>query len=190
MRVIFPFVVRKATAHVDKKALNMRHQAQKGFHGIFVVIPQHQKVYLMYVPSTMKIISSYNVVFDESFSSAFAYTPQPYSETIDMRLSVTYTPCDKSSREKTGNIITFAQFEEAGLLSETRDNAGNCDESNDGSIIPPLLSKEEMNVMDSGDESEDEPMYMDMLEDICDGSQSHPSLNRREARYNICDCIK
>ena len=44
--------------------------------------------------------------------------------------------------------------------------------------------------MDSGDESEDEPMYMDMLEDICDGSQSHPSLNRREARYNICDCIK
>ena len=36
-------VVRKATVHVDKKALNMRHQAQKGFCGIFVVIPQQQK---------------------------------------------------------------------------------------------------------------------------------------------------
>ena len=43
LRVLFcPRVVQKA-AHVDKKALNMRHQAQKGFHGIFVVIPQHQK---------------------------------------------------------------------------------------------------------------------------------------------------
>ena len=38
-----PCVVRKATAHIDKKALNMRHQAQKGFRGIFVVIPHHQK---------------------------------------------------------------------------------------------------------------------------------------------------
>ena len=45
-------VVRKATAHVETKTLNMRHQAQKGFRGIFVGIPQHQKGYLVYVPST------------------------------------------------------------------------------------------------------------------------------------------
>ena len=38
-----PCVVRKATAHVETKTLNMRHQAQKGFRGIFVSIPQHQK---------------------------------------------------------------------------------------------------------------------------------------------------
>ena len=32
LRVLFcPCVVRKATAHVDTKTLNMRHQAQKGF---------------------------------------------------------------------------------------------------------------------------------------------------------------
>ena len=44
LRVLFcPFVVRKATAHFGTKALNMRHQAQKGFRGIFVGIPQHQK---------------------------------------------------------------------------------------------------------------------------------------------------
>ena len=44
LRVLFcPCVVRKATAHVDTKALNMRHQAQKGFCGIFVGIPEHQK---------------------------------------------------------------------------------------------------------------------------------------------------
>ena len=48
LRVLFcPCVVRKATAHVDTKTLNMRHQAQKGFRGIFVGIPQHQKGYLV-----------------------------------------------------------------------------------------------------------------------------------------------
>ena len=81
LRVLFcPCVVRKSTTHVETKALNMRHQAQKGFCGIFVGITQHQKGYLVYVPSTRKIISSYDIVFDESFSIALAYTSQPYPE--------------------------------------------------------------------------------------------------------------
>ena len=78
MRVIFLCVVRKATTHVGTKALNMHHQAQKGFRSIFVGIPQHQKGYIVYVPITRKIISSYDVVFDEIFSSVLAYTSQPY----------------------------------------------------------------------------------------------------------------
>ena len=80
LRVLFfPCVVWKSTAHVWKKALNMRHQAQKGFRGIFVGIPRHQKRYLVYVPITRKIISSYDVVFGESFSSALAYRSKSYS---------------------------------------------------------------------------------------------------------------
>ena len=48
LRVLFcPCVVRKATVHVETKTLNMRHQSQKGFHGIFVGIPEHQKGYLV-----------------------------------------------------------------------------------------------------------------------------------------------
>ena len=44
LRVLFfPCVVRKATAHVETKTLNMRHQAQKGCCGIFVGIPEHKK---------------------------------------------------------------------------------------------------------------------------------------------------
>ena len=40
LRVLFcPCVVRKSTAHVETKTLNMRHQAQKGFRSIFVGIP-------------------------------------------------------------------------------------------------------------------------------------------------------
>ena len=57
-------------------------------------------------------------------------------------------------------------------------------------IIPPLLSKEEIDAMDSGDESNDESMSTEMLEDICDGIQSHPSVNRREAHYKIRHRIK
>ena len=92
LRVLFcPCVVRKATAHVETNTLNMHHQAQKGFWGIFVGIPYHQKGYLVYVPSTRKLISSYDVVFDESFSSTLAYTSRPYSEAMAMRSAVTYT---------------------------------------------------------------------------------------------------
>ena len=82
------------------------------FRGIFVGIPEHQKGYLVYVPSTGNIISSYDVVFDESFSSVLAYTSQPYSEAMAMRPAVTYTPYVTSLIEQTGDVITFTQFEE------------------------------------------------------------------------------
>ena len=74
----------------------------------------------MYVPRTRKIISSYSVVFGESFSCALAYTSQPYSEAMDMHTDVLYTSYATSSRGETGDIIMFAQFEEGGLLSETQ----------------------------------------------------------------------
>ena len=32
-------------------------------------------------------------------------------------------------------------------------------------------------------------MFMDMLEDIRDVSQSHPNVNKREAHYKIRNCI-
>ena len=109
----------------------MRHQAQKGFHGNFVGIPQHQKIYLVYVPSKRKTIYSYDVVFDDFFSIALAYTSQTYSEATAMRPTVTYTPCAISSREQSDDIITFTQFEEGSILSETR-NYTESDEKFDG----------------------------------------------------------
>ena len=56
--------------------------------------------------------------------------------------------------------------------------------------MPPLISEEEMYAMDSGHESDDKPMYTDMLEDISDVSKSNLHLNRRESRYKIRDHIK
>ena len=99
LRVLFcPCVVRKATAHVETKTLNMHHQAQNGFSGIFVGIAEHQKGYHVYVTSTKKIISSYDVVFDETNSIALSYTSLPYPESMAVRPEVTYTLYATSSK--------------------------------------------------------------------------------------------
>ena len=107
-----------------------------------------------------------------------------------MCTDVTYTPYTTFSKEETGDIITFTQFEEGDLLSGTSENEESGEKSNNNSIMPPLVSKEEMDAKDSGDDAEDETMSMDMLEEIRDCSQSHQNINSREARYKICDCIK
>ena len=123
----------------------MRHQAQKGFRGIFVGIPQQKKGYLVYVPSTRKVISLYDVVFDKSFSSALSYTSQLYSEAMGIRPTVTYNPYAKSSKEQTGNVITFAQFEEGNLLTETRNDTEGGDESDSESI---MMSEQDIENLD------------------------------------------
>ena len=93
-------------------------------------------------------------------------------------------------QRKTGDIITLAQFEEGGLLSETRDDAESGDESDGDSIMLPPISEKEMNGMDSGDEYEYEPISTEMVEDINDGSQSHLNVNQRKARYKIHNRIR
>ena len=70
-----------------------------------------------------------------------------------IRPAVTYTPCATSSRKKTGNIFTFAQFEEGYIITKTCNDAESSEESDDDSIMPPLLSEKDMDAKDSGDES-------------------------------------
>ena len=109
LRVLFCLsVVIKSTANVYTKILNVCHQSQKGFQGIFVGIPKHQKGCLIFVPSTRKIFSSHDVVFYKSFSSVLAYTSRPYSEALTIQLSVSYILYATSYHEQTGDIITFA----------------------------------------------------------------------------------
>ena len=99
----------------------------------------------MYVPSTRKLISSYDVVFDERFSSALSYTSRSYAEAMEMRPAVAYTPYATSSKEQTGNVITSAHFEEGVLLTETRNNTESDDESDSESIT---MSKKDMENLD------------------------------------------
>ena len=89
----------------------------------------------MYLPSTRKILSSYDILFDKSFSSELAYTSRTYSEAMVMRPEVTYTLYATSLKEQTSDVITFAQFEEGYLLSETHNDT----ESDDASDIESIM---------------------------------------------------
>ena len=104
-----------------------------------------------------------------------------------MRPAVTYTPYATSSKEQTGYVITFALFEEGNILTETRNNVESGDKPNNESI---MMSEQDMENMNSGDESDHDLISTEMLEDICDGSQTHPSIDRREAKYKIRDSIR
>ena len=114
-----------------------------------------------------------------------------------MQTAVSYTPYATYSRGVTGDIITFPHFEEGGLLYETQNllsenynGTESSDKYGDNLTLSQLTGKEEIDVMSSFDESDAEPMSMEMLEYICDSSNSHPSINRRDACYNIHDRIK
>ena len=47
-----------------------------------------------------------------------------------------------------------------------------------------------MDAINYGDESDHDLISTEMLEDIPDGSQTHPNVNRREARYKIRDRVR
>ena len=91
-----------------------------------------------------------------------------------MRPAMTYKPCGTYLREQTGDIITFTQCEEGNILTKTRNDVESND---DDSIMPPLLIEEYMDAMDYGDESDNDLISTEMLEDIRDGSQSHLNVN-------------
>ena len=100
---------------------------------------------------------------------------------------VTYNPHATSLKEQTGDVITFAQFEEGYLLTETRNDAESCDESNRKSL---MMNKQDMENPDSNENSDDDHISTETLRDIRDGSQTHPKVNKREERRKICDRIK
>ena len=52
------------------------------------------------------------------------------------------------------------------------------------------MSEQNMENINSGDESDHDLISTDMLEDIRDVSQTHANANKMEAGYKIRDCIR
>ena len=104
-----------------------------------------------------------------------------------MRPEVTYTPYATSLKEQTGDVIMFVQFEEGNIWTETRNDAESGGESNNE---PIMMSEQDMENINYGDESDHDLISTEMLEDIRDGSQTHPNVNRRAAHYKIRDSIR
>ena len=53
-----------------------------------------------------------------------------------------------------------------------------------------MMSEQDMDAMNSGDESDHDLISTEMLEDIRDESHTHLNVNRREAHYKIRDRIR
>ena len=62
-----------------------------------------------------------------------------------MRPAVTYTPYATSSKEQTGDVITFTQFEEVNSLTETPNDTESGDKSDSESV---MMSKQDMENID------------------------------------------
>ena len=84
-----------------------------------------------------------------------------------MRPTVTYTPYTTSSKEQTGDVITFAQFEEGDLLTETRNDTKIGDKSDSESI---MMSEKDMDNLDEKEKFDDDLISMETLHDIRDGN--------------------
>ena len=84
-----------------------------------------------------------------------------------------------SSKEQTGNVITFAQFEEGSLWTETCNDTESDDESDSKSI---MMSEKDMENIDEKEKFDDDLISTETLHDICDGNQTHPNIDKREAR--------
>ena len=48
-----------------------------------------------------------------------------------------------------------------------------------------MMSKQDMDTINSGDESDHDLISTEMLEDIRDGSQTHPNVNKNVIKYVI-----
>ena len=104
-----------------------------------------------------------------------------------MRPEVAYTPYDTYSKEQTGDVIMFAQFEEGNLLTETCNDTESGDESDSESI---MMSEQDMENIDEKEKFNDDLISTETLHDIRDGNQTHPKIDKREARRKIRDRIK
>ena len=53
-----------------------------------------------------------------------------------------------------------------------------------------MMSEQDMENLDGKEEFDDDHISTEMLEDIRDGNQTHPNIDKREARLKIRDRIK
>ena len=84
-------------------------------------------------------------------------------------------------------MITFTQFDEGNLLTETRNDTESGDESDNESI---MMSEQDMENLDEKEKFNDDLISTETLHDIRDGNQTHPKIDKREIRLKIRDRIK
>ena len=78
-------------------------------------------------------------------------------------------------------------FFEENILTETRNDTESGDESDSESL---MTNEQDMENLDSNEKSDHDLIYTETLEEIFDGSQTHPNVNKRESSYKIRDLVR
>ena len=156
----------------------MGHHSKKGFQGIFVGITQHQTGYLIYVLSKRKMVSSHDVLLDETFYSVLQYTSYVYSEALMTLTELSYITYTTLSHGQTDDIITFENFEDGNLV----ENEWNSEEDEPISAL--------INDFYTYDNSEEGYISTNALEDIRYVTYIHPEINSRDDILKIRDGIR
>ena len=78
-----------------------------------------------------------------------------------VRPAVTYTPYVTSSKEQTGDVIMFAQFEEGNIWTETCNDTESGDKTDSKSL---MISKQDMENLNENERSYHDLITTDMLE--------------------------
>ena len=73
------------------------------------------------------------------------------------------------------------------MLNETRKDTESDDGSDSKSI---MMSKRDMGNLGETEKFDEGLISTELLQDIRDGNQNHPKINKREARMAIRDCIQ
>ena len=76
---------------------------------------------------------------------------------------------------------------EGNLISETRNNTESGDESDSESI---MMTKKDMENLDETEKFDGDLISTETLHGIRDRNQTHPKIDKREARLEIRDHIK
>ena len=73
-------VAKKWVARINNKSLNKK--TERGMRGIFIGFPYQQKGYLLYVPASRQIVSSGDVMFDETFFSTIVTNWRQFHDSL------------------------------------------------------------------------------------------------------------
>ena len=84
-------------------------------------------------------------------------------------------------------LIEAGFIQSGNILTETRNDEESGDKSDSESL---MMSEQDMENLDSNEKSDHDLISTEMLEDICDGSQTHSNVNKKEAHYKIRDRVR
>ncbi len=134
-------------------------QTERGNRGIFIGFDSVHKGYLVYCPGSCHILTSEDVIFDESFVTAIALSWQHHRDSLALQPVLSTIPLITDTLEHTGGPADFLPVEEG---KPNTDNA-NTDNVREQVDEDEADAEEDDHTNDTASVSEDSIIPWDMI---------------------------